>query len=120
MGNEQFNQQQARQNSKEIQDLQAEVTQLKVLLSKAHPPYEVENGADVLRTTDRAEASEAVFFDETFKDDQSPADITKFELSDPRERSPSGYYSQHALLQFFREVRFHALRFTGQPCSLLL
>ncbi|TVY86556.1 Transcription factor, partial [Lachnellula willkommii] len=103
VSNDQSTQQQARRNSEEIRDLQAEVAQLKGLLSKAHPQYEVQNGAEVVRTTDRAEPSQAVFLDETFKD-QSPADVTKFQLSDPRERSPHGYYSQHALLQFFREI----------------
>ncbi|TVY15012.1 Transcription factor lepE [Lachnellula arida] len=104
VSNDQSTQQQARRNSEEIRDLQAEVAQLKGLLSKAYPQYEVQNGADALRTIDRAELSQAVFLDETFKDDQSPVDVSKFELSDPRERSPHGYYSQHALLQFFREI----------------
>ena len=27
------------------------------------------------------------------------------ELSDPRQRSPHGYYNQHTLLRFFMEVR---------------
>ncbi|TVY45649.1 Transcription factor [Lachnellula occidentalis] len=102
--NDQSSQQQARRNSEEIRDLQAEIVLLKGLLSKVQPQYEVENGADAFRTTDRAEPSQAVFLSETFKDDQGPADITKFELSDPRERSPHGYYSQHALLHFFREI----------------
>ncbi|TVY38123.1 Transcription factor, partial [Lachnellula subtilissima] len=104
VSNDQSAQQQARRNSEEIRDLQAQVVQLKGLLSEAHPPYEVENGADVLRATDRSEPSQALFLNETFKDGQGPTDVNKFELSDPRERSPRGYYSQHALLQFFQEI----------------
>ncbi|TVY26986.1 Transcription factor [Lachnellula hyalina] len=104
VSNDESAQQQARRNSEQIRDLQAQVVQLKGLFSEAHPAYEVENGADVSQVTGCAEPCQPLFLNEISKDDQGPKDVTKSELSDPRERSPHGYYGQHALLQFFQEI----------------
>lgn len=117
MSNSQFAQQQAQRNSDEIRHLRAEVAQLKGLLPKARLQHESDCVAETLPATDnadKAESGQAVLLN---MNDQSPAGVTDTELSDPRERSPRGYYGQHTLFQFFVEVRCGVLYFACQPCS---
>ncbi len=111
MSNNQVAQQQAQRNSDEIRDLRAEVTQLRRLLSKAGMQHEGNCAAEILRATDNAEFGQAIL------PNQSSADVTNTELSDPRERSPRGYYSQHTLFQFFSEVRCCGFSIAVQSCS---
>ncbi len=107
----QFAQQQAQRNSNEVRDLRAEVAQLRGWLSKAHMQHEGDCVTETLRATDNAEFSQAIL------PNQSSADVTNTELSDPRERSPRGYYSQHTLFQFFSEVRCCGVSLAVQSCS---
>jgi hypothetical protein len=96
VSNNQFTQQQVQRNSNEIQHLRAEVAQLRALLEKARLQPE----AEALRVADNAE-----FGQQAVLKGSSPANVTNTDPSDPRERSPRGYYSQHSLFQFFGEVR---------------
>lgn len=111
VSNNQFAQQQAQRNSDEILDLRAQVAQLRGLLSKARMQHEGDCVVETLRATDNAE------FGQPIPASQGSTDVTNSEISDPRERSPRGYYSQHTLLQFFREVRRCLLSFAGESCS---
>ena len=111
VSNNQFTQQQAQRNSNEIRDLRAEVAQLKGLLSEARMQREGDCVEETLRATDNAE------FGLPIPPNQNSADVTHTEPSDPRGRSPRGYYSQHTLFQFFIEVRCCVLYFGGQRFS---
>lgn len=105
MSNNQFSQQQTQCNSDEIRHLRAEVAQLRGLPPNAGLQHESDGVVETLPASDNADnakSGQAVLLD---KDDQSPARVTDTELSDPRERSPHGYYNQHTLFQFFVEVR---------------
>ncbi|CAF9939653.1 MAG: hypothetical protein ALECFALPRED_008207 [Alectoria fallacina] len=104
MSNNQFSQQQTQCNSDEIRHLRAEVAQLRGLPPNAGLQHESDGVVETLPASDNADnakSGQAVLLD---KDDQSPARVTDTELSDPRERSPHGYYNQHTLFQFFVEV----------------
>lgn len=111
VSNNQIVQQQAQRNSDEIRDLRAEVAQLRGLLSKDRMQHEGDGVVETLRATDNAELGQAIL------PNQNSADVPNPQLSDPRERSPRGYYSQHTLFQFFGEVRCCVLSFAGQSCS---
>ena len=117
VSNSQFSQQQARRNSEEIRDLRAEVAQLRGLLSKGRTQDASGGVAESLRATDDAEFGQATLPNENLEEDQNPTQVTKTDLSDPRERNPRGYYGQHTLFQFFREVRYCVLYFASQSCS---
>ena len=135
--------QQEHRNSGQIRDLQAEVAQLRALLSETRSQRESDGGAALLRTNiDRntVQSSRDVLLNGSFEDAQSPAlydhdldasrnidhvqsgsttqptngkvvaaqlpaNASYREPSDPKRRSPRGYYSQHSGFRLFSEVR---------------
>ena len=94
-------QSQAQHTSDEIRNLRAEVAHLKQQLSNSRLEH----------TTGRnAESHEVALPTNQHHDDRDPAIGAEqiahtTEPSDPRNRSPRGYYSQHSLFQSFTEVR---------------
>ena len=114
----QLTQQQAQCSSDENRDLRAEVTRLKELLSKTRIQQN-EGGVETLTTTACVETGQAVvvLLNGEVEKDQRQNVISDY-LSDPRDRSPRGYYSQHTLLQFFREVSGHILCVASQSCLI--
>lgn len=112
--------QQSANYSNEVQELRAEVAQLKSLLSESRLQHEnnfptalktVSLGNDTLLSGQ--ERHENVVIEKRSVSDllnrtiEGPDNLTNpaIDVSDPRKRSSSRYYSQHTLLQFFTEVR---------------
>lgn len=85
-------------------------------MSRACQQQEGHGAADGQRAADNADAGQAVPPHDRVEEDEGAADANGTDLSDPRERSPRGYYRQHTLLQFFAEVRRCVLYFNGQRC----
>lgn len=117
---------------KQIQDLQAQVAELKVLLSKASPTDETDCVAETFCVVgDHAKSDGSVPLNEKSgelesltskacdgdnaqpdstsfsgsKSDHNTTRVNNTELRDPKERCPQGYYSQHNLFRFFGEIR---------------
>lgn len=88
----------------EVQDLRAEVAQLRALISNACQPQESHVAADSQRAAETANSDQLVAPKDREEKVQSSTDRNNNDLADPRERSPRGYYRQHTLLQFFAEV----------------
>lgn len=103
----------ARRNSEEIRSLRAEIAQLKELLSKPR----LQQGSGDVTNLPQVQSDQAVSSTESNKKDQSSSHNTNAELSDPRQRSPRGFYRQHTLLQFFMEVRCCVLCLDIRSCS---
>jgi hypothetical protein len=95
----------------EIQDLRAEVALLKALLSKTSLEHYTKRSEGTIR--DNAEYVQTVLVNDNPEADQGPAYVANTEISDPRQRSQSGYYKQHTLLQFFVEVNHTVSYFAG-------
>jgi hypothetical protein len=81
-----------------MQALREEIDQLKRLISKPHFTPKIQNISD-----------SAGFNEAPDTNSQVPIETIFTELSDPRGRSPRGYYNRHTLLEFFTEVSLHSL-----------
>ncbi|KAI0115267.1 hypothetical protein F4814DRAFT_460050 [Daldinia grandis] len=117
---------------KQIQSLQAQVAELKALLSKTLPTGEADCVAEASCVVDdhaksdgpvplngksrelESSISKACDRDNVqpdleplsgSKSDHNTTRVNKTELCDPKERCPQGYYSRHNLFQFFGEIR---------------
>jgi hypothetical protein len=86
----------------EIQDLRAEVALLRELLSRTSLEHDTNSSEDTIRNN--AEYIQTVLGNYNPEVDQGPAYVANIEILDPKQRSPSGYYKQHTLLQLFIEV----------------
>lgn len=95
----------------QIQELRTEVAQLKELLANAGPQSNENPSSFVAvaaRDAEAVQSNQTPLLNEGFDQEQGPAPpahVTKNEISDPKERSPRGYYRQHTLFRFFDEVR---------------
>ncbi|KND93561.1 hypothetical protein TOPH_01405 [Tolypocladium ophioglossoides CBS 100239] len=96
--------QQGQHSGDEVRDLRAEVAELRALVSKACQQQEGHDAADSLHAADNADSGQSIAPSDKVEEDRITADASSTDLSDPRERSPRGYYRQHTLLQFFAEV----------------
>jgi hypothetical protein len=86
---------------------QAEIVQLRELLSEAlsqQRPHSDDSTA-ALPATDPATSARVSSQNGNFNEIDNPIASSSVYLSDPRGRSPPGYYHQHTLLRFFYEVR---------------
>ncbi|KAI1655025.1 hypothetical protein F4813DRAFT_382228 [Daldinia decipiens] len=117
---------------KQIQDLQAQVAELKVLLSKVLPTGETDCVVETsCVVSDHAKSNSSVLLNgksgdfESLtskacdgdnsqpdsasllgsKSDHDTTHVNNTELCDPKERFPQGYYSRHNLFRFFGEIR---------------
>ncbi|KAI1077896.1 hypothetical protein F5B20DRAFT_571901 [Whalleya microplaca] len=88
-------------NTDEIRELRAEVTQLRILLSKATLQC---NETDSQAHTLRDESSQPVLLNKERDLERRPAQPTHVANTKLYDRSPRGYYRQHTLFQFFVEI----------------
>ncbi|KAI0121758.1 hypothetical protein BJ170DRAFT_587879 [Xylariales sp. AK1849] len=92
-------------NGDQIRDLQAEVSQLKVLLSKVDFMAARKCDAGNSHAIDNVQAASPYLEKDKHQEAVASANVNNTELSDPKERSPRGYYSRHTMFQFFGEIR---------------
>ena len=97
-------QEQVQSSDREIRDLRAEVAQLKELLSQTHLRHARDSLAETLCVPDGNKHGQTILLKKSIEVDQIQPDAVKTELSDPKDRSPRGYYHQHTTFQLFGEV----------------
>lgn len=97
-------QEQAQRNHEEIDDLRAEVFQLKELLSQNQIQNERHIIPDAIYATDYSQRRTAAVSYQALEGDTNTGVINKDDPTDPRDRPLRGYYHQHTLFKFFVEV----------------